>query len=75
MNEPIQGTKHHTKFTSSAYRISASSYLGNSNLAIVAVPTLASKVVAGQNTLVQTPRALGILDRQQNIRIREVEYA
>ena len=67
--------KNHTKFTSSAYCISASSYLSNSNLAIVAVPTLVSKVVASQNTLVQTPRALGILDLQQNIRLREVQYA
>ena len=75
VNEPIQGTKHHTKFTSSAYRISASSYLGTSNLAIVAVPTLVSNVVTGQNTLVQPLRALGILDRQENIRIRQVEYA
>ena len=67
--------RHQAKFTFSAYWINASSYLSNSNLAIVAVPTLVSKVVASQNTLVQTPRALGILDLQQNIRLREVQYA
>ena len=67
--------RHQAKFTFSAYWINASSYLSNSNLAIVAVPTLVSNVVTGQNTLVQPIRALGILDRQQNIRIRQVEYA